>query len=532
MPLLNVMATLTRREKVGEGTYGTVYTAEQKEGDVETVVAVKRNYKDLTSRWCGNVRELDMLTLLKGHPFIVELMGVCFKNPFTGDGRPMTPVDEEKRGMMDDTVHFVMEYVPTPLPRLIRSTTLYYTMYMAKLLSLQLLIGLEWMHARGVAHRDLKTPNLLVSLDAAEGPRLRICDFGMSHVVPSGTPPTPSVTTSWYRSPEICCGAPYGFPADMWAAGCVIFEMFSGFAFLRDCTDNNNMLFSAILGRLPVAPDRDVVSRLFAAGRPCQIYPEASPIRRPSIIERMELSPARITEFLEDQGTFEELADLLSKLLALDPHERLTASQALEHPFFAWLHPYTTGMRGLYPPMAPALPVIKIISCVERKWVINLANHLYNSRGRMSWYKHRIMFHAIDLFDRYLEWSWSHSTLTEHESTTVGRLHTRGDTELRFYVCLYLFHKYYATMTLPIVWERFTAPEFTNASSLIVAEAFETSLLDICGYRLHRDTLLEICYQYQPNASETTLRNLMLQYGQVDAFSGGSVRALYRTLSH
>lgn len=519
------MIKLYRGEKIGEGTYGTVYSAtkETPNKPIE-VVAVKRNFKDLTASFIGNIRELDALSRLKGHPFIVDLQSVSFGEPFNTENSKTTPIRKSDKSMRDDKVHFVMGYVPMSLNTFIISAN--YNMSHAKLLMAQLLLGCEWMHAKGVSHRDFKPGNILV--DPAKL-YLKICDFGMSQILTAAARTTPGVMTSWYRAPEICCSSPYTLSADMWSIGCILFEMVSGWPFLYSAIDTNEGAFNAILGRLPESPDQKVIQRLFDTGKMLQIRPEASPIRRKSFFDQLKLSAEKLKEF-NKQGSIEEFIDLLSKILVLDSSKRLSAADALNHSFFTYLRSYIDNIRKTYKPEYPTLPIINIIQCVERQFMINAAFSVYNNRSNLSWYNHRILFHAIDLFDRYIEWGFNNMSLAENESSTRGRLHSKIECELRFYGCLYLFHKYYATMTYPIQWDHF-ASQFTSYDMLVVAEEFEVLLIrDVTQFEIYRDTLLEMPQQYGQPITEELVHKLIYEYGIITSWKDASIRSMYRKI--
>lgn len=515
--------SLYKHSLVGSGTYANVYLAYKNDS---SPVAVKRNIADSTATGFGNSRELDMLSKLKGHPFIVNLESICYGEPFD---QPMSPLKTENKYVKDDKIHFVLEFVPITLNLLLSSPEMGYKMIHAKFLMAQLLLGVEWMHAQGVMHRDFKPANLLISNDK-NGIRLRICDFGMSKNISPTGPSSPGVTTSWYRAFEICCSASYGLSADMWAVGCILFEMVDKYPWLYNVQDNNESVVNGILAKLPIHPDQNVIQKIFEEGNFLKIRIEASPIRRKTFKEQLNLNQETLQDFNSKPGSIDEFVDLLNKILVLDPNKRLTATQALDHPFFNWLKTYIANVRKIYPPIYPTLPLIKIYKCIERTWMVNLAFTIYNFRTKISWYSHKILFHSIDLFDRYIEWAFSDDSIYYKEETiNQGRLHDKTNTEIRFYVCLYHWYKYFLTMHMPISWNQFTAPEYTTNSIMDIAQDFEFLLLkDVCKYTVYRDTLLEIPFQYKEPLTEELINKLLSTYGNIESYDSGSVRALYR----
>jgi serine/threonine protein kinase len=95
--------------------------------------------------------------------------------------------------------------------------------------------GLAAAHARGIVHRDIKPENLFVLTDGS----LKVLDFGLARWTPAdtaGTAPTATVLTQprallgsmGYMAPEQILGEPAGPPADIFALGCVIYEMITG----------------------------------------------------------------------------------------------------------------------------------------------------------------------------------------------------------------------------------------------------------------------------------------------------------------
>lgn len=90
------------------------------------------------------------------------------------------------------------------------------------LLMRQVLSGLDDLHRHGILHCDIKPANIVVGSTGA-----KLTDFGLA-VLERKRPQDFHVFTRWYRPPELEIESPpfaYGFPADIWAAGCVFGEM-------------------------------------------------------------------------------------------------------------------------------------------------------------------------------------------------------------------------------------------------------------------------------------------------------------------
>ena len=90
----------------------------------------------------------------------------------------------------------------------------------------QILGALEYCHARGVLHRDLKPQNILVDKSGS----LRLADFGLAraYLAPHRSR-TVDVVTLYYRAPELILGdEKYSFAVDTWAAGCIFVELLTG----------------------------------------------------------------------------------------------------------------------------------------------------------------------------------------------------------------------------------------------------------------------------------------------------------------
>jgi cyclin-dependent kinase 2 len=200
-----VMERYLKMEKLGEGTYGVVYKAQ----DLQTkeIVAVKKitvHDDDGEGIQPTTLREISLLRELQ-HPNIVLLNNVIQDH--------------------DRNIQLVFEFSEHDLKKIIDRSRLTGGIppHMVKSYMFQLLQGLTFCHSHRVLHRDLKPANLLIDRHGS----LKIADFGLARAftVPLHTY-THDVFTRWYRAPEILLGSRhYSTPADIWAAGCILAEL-------------------------------------------------------------------------------------------------------------------------------------------------------------------------------------------------------------------------------------------------------------------------------------------------------------------
>ncbi|XP_020014932.1 cyclin-dependent kinase 3 isoform X2 [Castor canadensis] len=189
-------------EKIGEGTYGVVYKAKNKE--TGQLVALKKIRLDLETEGVPStaIREISLLKELK-HPNIVKLLDV---------------VHREKK------LYLVFEFLSQDLKKYIDSTPASeLPLHLVKSYLFQLLQGVNFCHSHRVIHRDLKPQNLLIN----EFGTIKLADFGLARAfgVPLRTY-THEVVTLWYRAPEILLGCKfYSTAVDIWSIGCIFAEM-------------------------------------------------------------------------------------------------------------------------------------------------------------------------------------------------------------------------------------------------------------------------------------------------------------------
>ncbi|KAL4920882.1 mitogen-activated protein kinase mpkC [Aspergillus aurantiobrunneus] len=213
-----------------------------------------------------------------------------------------------------EDVYLATELLGTDLHRLLTAKPL--EGKFVQYFTYQILRGLKYIHSAGVIHRDLKPGNLLIN----ENCDLKICDFGLARLHEPRM--TGYVSTRYYRAPEIMLTwQRYGHEVDLWSVGCIVAEMLLGRP-LFPGTDHINQFW--LIADLLGSPPDEVIDRITTNNTRRMMQSMAKRNSRPL----KEVLPAA-----EDAAI-----NLLENLLIYDPDQRLSAEQALKHPYMAPYH--------------------------------------------------------------------------------------------------------------------------------------------------------------------------------------------------
>ncbi|KAH8839900.1 hypothetical protein MCOR27_003075 [Pyricularia oryzae] len=280
---------------VGAGTYGKVFKAINVY--TNNLVALKRIRMEgerdgfpVTA-----VREVKLLQSLR-HINIVKLQEVMVEK---------------------NDCFMVFEYMSHDLTGLLNHPSFKLEAPQKKDLARQLFDSLDYLHRRGVLHRDIKAANILVSNDGI----LKLADFGLARFYAKHhqLDYTNRVITIWYRSPELLLGETrYGPAVDIWSAACVMVEILTQYAIFPGEGGEISQLDKiwAVLG----TPSRSEWPGLlempwFELLRPA--------FKRPNNFAKLyqhRVTPAAF--------------DLLEAMFRFDPAKRPSAAEILEHPYF------------------------------------------------------------------------------------------------------------------------------------------------------------------------------------------------------
>jgi len=197
----------------------------------------------------------------------------------------------------------------------------------------QLLNGLAYLHANWILHRDLKPANILIMKDGT----VKIGDLGLARFFQEPIQPLINgdkvVVTIWYRAPELLLGAKhYTKAVDMWAIGCIFAELII-----------TKPLFKGEEAKMEnkkqIPFQRDQLKKIFEIlGVPTK--------QQWNEIDHLPESK-NLKGFGDYKNTFESYMkqnapswnsksgfDLLTRMLIYDPKRRITAEEALDHPYF------------------------------------------------------------------------------------------------------------------------------------------------------------------------------------------------------
>ncbi|TCD66381.1 hypothetical protein EIP91_001430 [Steccherinum ochraceum] len=286
-----------RLNSIEEGSYGVVFRARDKE--TGAIVALKKLKLEEEKHGfpITALREINALMVCK-HENVVGIREVVVGDTLT-------------------QVFIVMDFIEHDLKTLLTVMPQPFLQSEVKTLMLQLLSAVDYCHERWILHRDLKTSNLLMNNRGT----IKVADFGLARRYgdPIGVGGlTQLVVTLWYRAPEILLGATtYSTAVDMWSVGCIFAELL-----LKE------PLFQA-------KGEIDLLSMIFKLLGPptSSTWPDYTQL---PLAKSISL-PASYGSQLRQKFPYITAAgvDLLSQFLTYDPEMRITAEEAMKHPYFS-----------------------------------------------------------------------------------------------------------------------------------------------------------------------------------------------------
>eukprot|EP00930_Biecheleria_cincta_P023226 TRINITY_DN16811_c0_g1_i1.p1 TRINITY_DN16811_c0_g1~~TRINITY_DN16811_c0_g1_i1.p1 ORF type:complete len:430 (+),score=69.57 TRINITY_DN16811_c0_g1_i1:50-1339(+) len=190
-------------KKIGEGSFGKAILVQNKEGSklvckmVDVSKASAKEQKDA-------MQEGKLLSGLK-HPYIVR-----YRENFTEAGWFCILMDYCESGdLIKQVENARRSHKPISEEQILKWFT-------------QAILALKYIHDKHILHRDLKPGNFFLSKNGS----LKMGDFGIAKALSCTMAfARTQLGTPYYLSPEVCQQKPYAWPSDIWAMGCILYEL-------------------------------------------------------------------------------------------------------------------------------------------------------------------------------------------------------------------------------------------------------------------------------------------------------------------
>jgi renal tumor antigen len=289
---INTMQNFTMLDKLGEGAFSQVYRVRDRITGQEFAAKILNQPFKNTAQVNRN-QELAILRRLDYHTNVLTMVDHMF------DSRHLVMLFHIMDGSLFD---FIKDR-----KRKLSETKCQDFLH-------QMALGLSFIHANGIFHRDIKPENILVRTDRScyAHELLQIGDFGTVAMSDRPQPLSPYMGTRWYRPPEcLLTHGLYGPKMDVWAVGCVFYEILTLDALFMGNTELDQLdKIHELLG----SPSDDMLRRFNVA----YDFPKRS----------------RVDWFKLLPGLSHYGVDILRRMLTYHPANRVSADKLLQHHYF------------------------------------------------------------------------------------------------------------------------------------------------------------------------------------------------------
>eukprot|EP00931_Biecheleriopsis_adriatica_P087585 TRINITY_DN62027_c0_g1_i1.p1 TRINITY_DN62027_c0_g1~~TRINITY_DN62027_c0_g1_i1.p1 ORF type:complete len:379 (+),score=54.18 TRINITY_DN62027_c0_g1_i1:169-1305(+) len=293
-------------QRIGRGCYGVIFECMVKDPTKLDKFAMKKilhAYENATDAQ-RTYREVSYLMELGSHDNILSIHDVLCSED-------------------DKHLYIVTDLMESDLAKAVKCKCL--QAVHKPLIAYQILRALKYIHSASVMHRDLKPGNILLDSKC----QVLVADFGLARASPADFHAselamlTDYVGPRWYRSPEQLLGARYYTTSiDLWAWGCIVAEMALGKPILKG-SSTIDMLHNIVeLLGTPLEADIEAMQAPYA-----QMSLGGLPLSLPTVT---------FNDMIPDSS--DVLCDLLELCFQFNPTKRISAFEALRHPYLSAFH--------------------------------------------------------------------------------------------------------------------------------------------------------------------------------------------------
>jgi len=465
-------------EVCGIGTYAVVNPVVSAVPRLN-LTAVKRLYVETSTTGTSVASEVDICNVMKDHPNCIKLIDVATR----AKSIMVSPrLHELHEGLTVDEFYPVFEKETMSLHNAIHNLT--FSLDDLRKLMFQMASSLHFSHMQNIMHRDVKSNNFLYS----DG-RIKLCDFGAAKRYHKNDVSTPRILHPLFRAPEIFLHLNYDFKVDVWSLGCLFIYMLTKEYMFVEAIDepDDNKILNEILCLLPYNIDVETYNTMLKDNPYFSLLSETAPMFRKSWKEILSV-------------TDENLIELIASMMQFNPNNRFTMKEVLASKFFTSCPPI------LSPKIKSRNFLLKINSNLERAQFITKLFPMHIKFSSSNWYNPRILFFALDIFDRVLinasENIETNPAISYRDSLkSDGKIFPRKIVSFFVYSCMYFAFKYFYINKVQIQWSSFCINKFPDQSYI----NFEKMLFYLTSYSFYRLNL----YESLPDLTSEQLKELM-----------------------
>ena len=284
--------------KIGRGRYSDVYEGLEKNTSNKVVIKLLKPITKIKI-----IREICILQTLKKCPNIVEITDVIKEN----NSDIYCIICKSISGI--ELKNCYLNISPSDLKN-----------YMHKIIQC-----LEYAHSKNIIHRDIKSTNIAINQETKE---LNIFDWGLSDFYIKDYKYTLTIGSRYYKAPELLMDyKKYDFSIDMWSVGCLFGAILFQIDYLFKGDSNQDQLI-----RIAKQFGYEEITKFLEKYQGDCFVPAKIKNKMKDFVKK-----ANWDEYINEKNKYlisDDALDLLNKLLEIDYQKRITAKEALNHPYF------------------------------------------------------------------------------------------------------------------------------------------------------------------------------------------------------